>query len=147
MGRMQLRKLQCCIWSDSIKPSVRFSWFCVFFVSKGNPFWLLISIYYSHLSPNLMLWLTLSDSNYLYLEQISMVHKTFEPLWFDCVLYMCAMIFCLYIFSSPELCSGLVIVITFCPSPVRLCVCPLTFSKDLSEATEPILLKFHKKPP
>ena len=38
---MQTRKLQCCIWSDSIKPSLRFSWFCVFFVSKGNPFLLL----------------------------------------------------------------------------------------------------------
>ena len=38
---MQPRKLQFCIWRDSIKPSLRFSWFCVFFVSKGNPFWLL----------------------------------------------------------------------------------------------------------
>ena len=36
-------KLQCCIWRDSIKPSLRFPWFCVFFVSKGNPFWLLFS--------------------------------------------------------------------------------------------------------
>ena len=34
-GRMQPRKLQCCIWRDSIKPSLRFSWFCVFFISKG----------------------------------------------------------------------------------------------------------------
>ena len=34
-------KLQCCIWRDSTKPSLRFSWFCVFFVSKGNPFLLL----------------------------------------------------------------------------------------------------------
>ena len=40
-GCMQPRKLQCYIWRDSIKPSLRFSWFCVFFVSKGNPFWLI----------------------------------------------------------------------------------------------------------
>ena len=32
---MQPRKLQFCIWRVSIKPSLRFSWFCVFFVSKG----------------------------------------------------------------------------------------------------------------
>ena len=38
---MQPRKLHCCIWRDSIKPSLRFSWFCVFLVSKGNPFRLL----------------------------------------------------------------------------------------------------------
>ena len=38
---MQPCKLQCCIWRDSIKPNLRFSWFCVFFISKGNPFWLL----------------------------------------------------------------------------------------------------------
>ena len=38
---MQPRKLQCCIWRDSIKASFLFAWFCVFFVSKGNPFWLL----------------------------------------------------------------------------------------------------------
>ena len=38
---MQPRQLQCCIWRDSIKLSLRFSWFCMFFVSKGNPFWLL----------------------------------------------------------------------------------------------------------
>ena len=38
---MRPRKLQCCTWKDSINPSLRFSWFCVFFVSKGNPFWLL----------------------------------------------------------------------------------------------------------
>ena len=34
---MQPRKLQYCIWRGSIKPSLRFSWFCVFFVSIGNP--------------------------------------------------------------------------------------------------------------
>ena len=38
---MQPRKLQCCIWRDSFKPSLRFSWLCVFFVSKGNPVLLL----------------------------------------------------------------------------------------------------------
>ena len=35
----------CCIWRDSIKPSLRFSWFCVFFVSKGNLFFTFISLY------------------------------------------------------------------------------------------------------
>ena len=40
---MQPRKLQCCIWRDSTKPSLRFSWFWMFFVSKGNPFLLLFS--------------------------------------------------------------------------------------------------------
>ena len=35
------RKLQC--W-DSIKPSLRFSWFCVFFVSKGNPFYFFFAV-------------------------------------------------------------------------------------------------------
>ena len=39
---LQPRKLQCCIWRDSVKPSLRFSWFCVFFVFKGTPFWLLL---------------------------------------------------------------------------------------------------------
>ena len=56
------------------------------------------------------------------------------------------------IISSPELCSGWAIVITFRPSSVRPCVrpCvrPLTFSNDFSsEAPEPILLKFHMEPP
>ena len=47
-------------------------------------------------------------------------------------------------FSSPVLCSGWAIVITFRPP----CVRPLTFSNDFSsEATEPILLKFHMEPP
>ena len=31
-GHMKLRELQCSIWRDSIKPSLRFSFFCVFFV-------------------------------------------------------------------------------------------------------------------
>ena len=39
---MQPRKLQCCLWRDSIKLSLRISWFCAFFVSKGNPFLLLL---------------------------------------------------------------------------------------------------------
>ena len=38
---MQSRKLQCGIWRESMKPSLRFSSFCVFFVCKGKPFWLL----------------------------------------------------------------------------------------------------------
>ena len=46
--------------------------------------------------------------------------------------------------SSPELCSGWAIVITFRPSSIR----PLTFSNDFSsEAPEPILLRFHIEPP
>ena len=50
-------------------------------------------------------------------------------------------------FSSPELCSGWAIVITFRPS-VRPYVRLLTFSNDFSsEAAEPILLKFHLQPP
>ena len=40
-GHMQPRKLQCCIWRDSVKLSLRFSWFWVFFVSKSNPFLIL----------------------------------------------------------------------------------------------------------
>ena len=39
-----LHKLQCCIWKDSIKPSLQFSWFGVLIVSKSNPFLL---IFYS----------------------------------------------------------------------------------------------------
>ena len=33
-GRMQPRKLQCCIWRNSIKPSFQFLWFCVFFFQR-----------------------------------------------------------------------------------------------------------------
>ena len=39
---------------------------------------------YSHLHPDLAPWLTFSGSNYLCLEQISVVPKMFEPLKFDC---------------------------------------------------------------
>ena len=42
---------------------------------------------YFHLPSDLALWLTLSGSNYPYLEQISMVPKMFEPLKFDCTSY------------------------------------------------------------
>ena len=35
-GHMQSRKLHCCIWRILIKPNLRFSFFFVFFVSKGN---------------------------------------------------------------------------------------------------------------
>ena len=51
------------------------------------------------------------------------------------------------ILSSPELCSGWAIVITFhlC---VRPCVRLSTFSNNFSsEAAEPILLKIHMEPP
>ena len=34
--RMQPRKLHSYIWRDSIKPSLRVSFFYVFFVSKGS---------------------------------------------------------------------------------------------------------------
>ena len=39
----KLMKGTCLIFQEKglIKPGLRFSWFCAFFVSKGNPFWLL----------------------------------------------------------------------------------------------------------
>ena len=40
---------------------------------------------YRYLLPDLVPWLTLSGSNYPYLEQISMAPKMFEPLKFDCM--------------------------------------------------------------
>ena len=43
------------------------------------------AIYYSHLFPNLALWLILSGSNYPYLEKISMVLKMLESLSLDCI--------------------------------------------------------------
>ena len=43
----------------------------------------------SHFSPDLVVRLTLSDSNYPYLEQISMV---FEPLRFDCITINCTIL-------------------------------------------------------
>ena len=42
------------------------------------------SLNYCHLLPDLAPWLTLSGSNYPYLEQITMVPTMFEPLKFDC---------------------------------------------------------------
>ena len=45
-----------------------------------------ISLNYRYLLPELVPWLTLSGSNYLCLEWISMVRKMFEPLKFDCIL-------------------------------------------------------------
>ena len=45
--RKRPRKLQCCIWKDSIKPSLRLSWFSVSFVSKGNIFFTFILLYCS----------------------------------------------------------------------------------------------------
>ena len=45
--RMQPCKLQCCIWRDSNKLSLRFLWFCVLFVSRDNPFWLLLWLWLS----------------------------------------------------------------------------------------------------
>ena len=39
---------------------------------------------YRYLLPDLAPWLTLSGSNYLCLDQFSMVPKMFEPLKFDC---------------------------------------------------------------
>ena len=46
-----------------------------------------ISLNYRYLFPELVPWLTLSDSNYPCLERISMVPKMFEPLRFDCIRY------------------------------------------------------------
>ena len=45
------------------------------------------SIYYSHMPPNLALWLTLSGSTYPYLEKISVNPKMFEPLRLDCIVH------------------------------------------------------------
>ena len=47
VGLMQPCKLQCSIWRDSIKPSLRFSWFCVFFVSKRQSTLTFILLYCS----------------------------------------------------------------------------------------------------
>ena len=47
--------LPCCIWKDSIKLSLRFLFFCVFFVSKDN----LIDVYFTSLQ--LMLSAVLSS--------------------------------------------------------------------------------------
>ena len=44
-----------------------------------------ISLIYRYLLPDLAPWLTISGSNYPYLEQISMVPKMFVPLKFDCI--------------------------------------------------------------
>ena len=41
-----------------------------------------------HLLPDLAPGLTLSGSNYPYLEQIFMVPKRFEPSKFDCILFI-----------------------------------------------------------
>ena len=43
------------------------------------------SLNYIHLPPDLVLLLTLSGSNYQYLEQVYMVPKIFELLRFDCI--------------------------------------------------------------
>ena len=44
-----------------------------------------ISLNYRYLFPELVPWLTLSGSNYPYLEWISMVPKMFKPLRVDCI--------------------------------------------------------------
>ena len=51
-----------------------------------------ISLNYRVLLPALVSRLTLSGSNYPYLEQISTVPKMFEPLKFDCK-YIMALLF------------------------------------------------------
>ena len=43
------------------------------------------SLNYRQLPPDVAPSLTLSDLNYTYLEQVSMVPKIFEPLKFDCI--------------------------------------------------------------
>ena len=61
---MQPRKLQCCIWRDSIKPSLRFSWFCVFFFSKDNFFFFFFFFFfcfYCHALIHLWLWFIYSN--------------------------------------------------------------------------------------
>ena len=43
-----------------------------------------ISLNYHHLLSDLEPWLTLSGSNYPYLERVSMIRKMFQPLRLDC---------------------------------------------------------------
>ena len=57
-----------------------------------------------------MLWLTLNDSSYPCLEQISMIPKMFEPLKFSCIFNLD-----LRLFSS---------VISKCPIALNTCVVP-----------------------
>ena len=52
-----------------------------YFIEDGKDIHILFPI----VSSDLALRLTLSGSNYPYLEQISMVPKMFEPLRFDCI--------------------------------------------------------------
>ena len=40
-GKIQYQNFNATAW---VLPSLWFSWFCMFFVSKGNPFWLLFYI-------------------------------------------------------------------------------------------------------
>ena len=44
---MQPRKLQCCIWRDSIKPSLRFSWFLCVLCFQRQSFFTFILLYCS----------------------------------------------------------------------------------------------------
>ena len=56
---------------------------------------------YRYLLPDLVPWLTLSGSNYSYLEQISMVPKMFEPLKFDCK-YFSYLSVKIYVVGTPK---------------------------------------------
>ena len=54
----------------------------------------------SHLLPDLVSWLTLSGSNYQYLQQIPIVLKMFEPLKFDCMSPFCLIV--IYLFRNVQ---------------------------------------------
>ena len=77
----------CPTFTDSVDPDQ-------FAIFRSQPIWVHITYHYcvqdrkdflklSHLLPDLAPWLTLSDSNYPYFEQISVV-----PLQFDYILYV-----------------------------------------------------------
>ena len=57
-----------CIWSG---PSLRFLWFCVFFVFKGNPFWLLYCLPITHCGVSRLKWV----------NWLSWGLTTHQPLW------------------------------------------------------------------
>ena len=50
------------------------------------------------------------------------------------------------LFSLLDLCSGRAIMMDLLSSSDRLSMRPFTFSNNLSEVAEPILLYFHMKP-
>ena len=102
-----------------------------------------ISLNYRYLLPDLASYLTLSSSNYPYLEQSSMVPKMFEPLKFVCILFcfslvcnVCPILCCRFTLPRGDirkLCSVIVslpdiyFIILFCFS-LGCNVCPILCS-------------------